>query len=139
MYVLPRILSLLYNVARRITNAVLHPRGQWSNMPDIVDGCCGCASVLTIIFPYHCLSHNLGNHSPVVGVGRWGLGGISAYSDRQREKEWEGRSGIGVGGSQETESIGYNYTLRIMERCRTLVIPYIIAAVIWLTKYDSMH
>ena len=51
----------------------------------------------------------------------------------EKEWDWEG------GGSQETESIGYNYTLRIMERCRTQVIPYNIDAVIWLTKYDSMH
>ena len=52
----------------------------------------------------------------------------------EKEWDWEG------GGSQETESIGYNYyTLRIMERCRIQVIPYIIDAVIWLTKYDSMH
>ena len=51
-----------------------------------------------IIFPYHCLSHNLGNYSPVVGVGRRGLGGLPPIVTGRGRKS--GRGGVGIGGRE---------------------------------------
>ena len=39
MNVLPRDFSFLNNVARRTMNAVLHSKGKWSNMRDMVECC----------------------------------------------------------------------------------------------------